>query len=202
MTRLLLIRHGETAWTRQKRYQGHTDIPLSASGEKQVRHLCKRLSRCKIHIFYASALTRAAQTAAILRGGRNARLLTDDRINEFNFGEWEGKTARELIQAKEPSYRKWRGGDWVTPPGGESLRTFKKRTGDFLAEILKQHRGKTVAIVAHGGPIRMLMIRSLGLAPRFFWTLHIQPASVSVLDFDSGFVRWVAVNDLMRGNPK
>ncbi len=195
MTRLILIRHGATAWTRQKRYQGYTDIPLSPSGQKQARRLGERLGRCRISFFYTSALARAAQTAAILANGRKARLATDERINEINFGAWEGKTARELVRAKEPSYLRWCKGSWVTPPGGESLRVFKKRIRNFLAEILKKHEGKTIAIVSHGGPIRMMMIQSLRLAPRFFWALYIEPASVSVLDFNSGFARWVAVSE-------
>lgn len=202
MTRLILIRHGETAWTRQKRYQGRTDIPLSPSGKKQIVQLSKRLRRCRIHFFYSSALTRATQTAAILSKGRKTRVVRDERISEFNFGRWEGKTASELLRAKDPSYKKWCQGRWVNPPGGETIRSFKKRHRDFLAAILKKHEGKTIAIVSHGGPVRMMLIQSLGLPWRFFWKLHIEPASVSVLHFHEGSARWAAPGDFMDGNSR
>ncbi len=202
MTRLILIRHGETAWTRQKRYQGRTDIPLNLSGRKQALHLSGQLRKCRIHFFYTSGLARALQTAAILSKGRNAHVVRDERISEFNFGRWEGKTARELILSKDSSYLKWCQGRWVNPPGGESIGDFKKRHRGFLSDILKQHEGKTIAVVSHGGPIRMMLIQSLGLPLRFFWRIHIEPASVSVLHFNAGIARWVAPGDSMSGSSK
>ncbi len=197
MTRLILIRHGATDWTFAKRYQGLTDIPLNAFGKKQIKRLADKLRGCKIDFFYHSLLKRAAESAAILAKKRKAKASADPRINEFHFGAWEGKTAQELLRAKDPFYRKWCRGQWVTPPGGESLLHFKKRICSFLSDILKRHEGKTVAVVSHGGPVRMIMLQSLRLPMRFFWSFYIEPGSLSVLHFNAGRARWAAGHEFI-----
>ena len=129
-------------------------------------------------------------------------MIKDSRMNEFSFGAWEGKTARELMKAKDPSYLKWCRGRWVTPPGGESFRNFQKRTRGFLEQILKRHKDKTIAIVSHGGPLRMLALHSLGLTSRFFWKFHFKPGSFMSLQINAGVARLEATGGWMNGASK
>lgn len=193
-TELILIRHGETPWTRQRRYQGRSNTSLSPHGLKQARCLGHYLSRYKADLLYVSSLTRALQTAALIQKRIKKKVHTDSRLNELFFGKWEGRSAAELIAAKDPVFRKWCEGRLVTPPGGESLKSLRARTSGFLKDCLRRHCGKTVAVVSHGGPIKTLLFEALKLPARSLWSLRIDPASVTVLNFYPHFTQLVSLN--------
>lgn len=193
-TRLILIRHGETPWTRERRYQGHSDTRLSSRGKKQVRHLAKIVRRLGIHVLYTSSLQRARQTAAVISKVTRVRPRVDSRLGELFFGRWEGKSAAELNAGKDPVFRQWCLGRIVTPSGGESLTSLRARTSRFLKDCLRRHTGKTVAVVSHGGPIKTLLFEALKLPARSLWSLRIDPASMTVLDFYPHFTQLVSLN--------
>lgn len=193
-TRLILIRHGETPWTRERRYQGHSDTLLSSHGKKQLHRLNKIIRALDPQVLYASSLQRARQSAAILSKITRVKVRVDPRLNELFFGRWEGRSASELVAAKDPVFRKWREGKVVTPPGGESLKSLRARTSGFLKSCLRRHPSKTVAVVSHGGPIKTLLFEALKLPARTLWSLRIDPASVTVLDFYPHFTQFVSLN--------
>ena len=151
MIRLILIRHGETHWTSQKRYQGHSDTRLTARGRSQARVLAKSLAAQKIDVLYTSSLGRAKETGSAISRKIGKRPRMDSRLNELSFGRWEGKTAKELARAKDRIFRRWCQGKLIKPPAGESLSSLRKRVSAFLKQIEKRHPGKTVALVSHGG---------------------------------------------------
>lgn len=183
MTRFLLIRHGDTLWTKQKKYQGQTDIELSKQGRKKIRGLSSALKSFEIHSLYTSSLKRARQSSEILSAALGIKPRTDARLNELNFGQWEGKTAAELLSKKDKPFFSWTKGKWKTPAGGESLGSLRRRVRQFLRECVKKHRHKNVAIVSHGGPIRMMIVESLRLPERFLFSFRVDPASVLLLTF-------------------
>ena len=121
MTTVVLIRHGETFWTHQRRFQGLTDTALTPKGKRQARAAARIVKSLGIDVLYTSTLKRAIQTGLPIQRLTRKQIRKDNRINELSFGTWEGKTADELIRAKDPIYRKWIRGNVVAPPKGESL---------------------------------------------------------------------------------
>jgi len=155
-TTLLVIRHGETVWNRQNRFQGHGDSPLTEAGRRQARALGNRLKQMPIDTMISSDLGRAVETAAIIADSTGHGLHTDQRLRERNFGILEGLTGEEIraghpevferLYADDPDY---------APPNGESLRQHYLRIISFLEEFIAEHTG-TAALVAHGGVLDSL----------------------------------------------
>lgn len=193
-TRLILVRHGETRWNLERRYQGQSNILLTASGRRQARQVAAFLKSVSIHAVYSSALDRAFETACILAKPHRAAPRKDARLNEIHFGKWEGRSARDLVQEKDPAFLKWASGKTVIPPEGESLAALQKRTQLFLKDILKKHTGQTIAVVSHSGTLRALMCRLFRLPLRSFWMLRVDPASISVFDFYGSFTQCMGLN--------
>jgi alpha-ribazole phosphatase len=182
MTRLLLIRHGSTAWNAERRYQGQTDIPLSDDGRDQVKRLAQRLSTERIDAVYASDLRRAWETSKEIAASHGLTVRPDPRLREICFGQWEGKT-REQIEADDAErLARWFASPMDnSPPGGETLRAVVKRVGAAYQSIANCHPEETVAIVAHGGTLRVLVCLALKLSPHNYWRFRFDRASLSQL---------------------
>jgi 2,3-bisphosphoglycerate-dependent phosphoglycerate mutase len=169
-TTLLLIRHGETAWNAEHRIQGHLDIPLSATGIRQAALLAERLARETIDAVYSSELARAWLTAEPLAGRIGLEITTDTRLRERSFGTFEGLTLDEIAVRHPEGFRNWRERDpaWAME-GGESGQLLMDRVLAALHDIVSRHRGKTVAVVTHGGVLDVAYRAARGLqwgAPR------------------------------------
>lgn len=149
---LLLIRHGETAWNAEHRIQGQLDVPLSGAGVWQAARLAQRLAREPIEAVVASDLARAWVTAEPLAQTLGLEPVADARLRERNFGTFQGHTLTEIEQRWPAEFAAWRERDagWAMP-GGESGNAFIARTLAALHDVVQQHPGRTVAVVAHGG---------------------------------------------------
>jgi len=194
MIEFILIRHGETDWSKEKRYQGKTDVPLSTEGKKQVRCLSRVFAQYEPHVVYTSTLSRTRESGTILCKSIAAPLKEDAQLNELNFGEWEGKTADELIKTQDPLYTKWMEGQLIKPPHGETVSSLRKRVKNFLQECIKTHKNKTVAIVSHGGVLRLLIIEILGLPQKNLFTFKVETGTMSVLTLAEGFGQLLLFN--------
>ncbi len=181
MSYIYLVRHGETSWNKQKRYQGHSDIALSKQGISKVHGLARGLKNIKAGDVYCSQLRRTEQTARILIGRRGLTPHPDARLNEMDFGQWEGKTAEELFALKDLAFAAFSKGRWVKPPGGESLQAVRRRVADFWQDCLKRHPGENVMIVSHAGPIKMILLEALKLPSKCLFQLHLDTASLTIL---------------------
>jgi len=150
-TTIVLVRHGETAWNRERRMQGHTDTPLSATGRAQAAALARRLSDFALAALYSSDLQRAWDTAAAIAGRTGHDVVTDPRLRERRFGIFEGLTYEEIGARHPAEFARFqsRDPDYVIP-GGESARHFWGRSLACLAEIAARHPGTEVAVVTHG----------------------------------------------------
>lgn len=195
VTRIFLVRHGATDWTRQRRFQGHTDTPLNPEGKKQARRLRARFKRFDWDYLYASPLLRARRTAEILAYGRAGEIRYDKRLREIFFGRWEGKSAEELRAQPDPAFQKWCKGRRTSPPGGETLKDFNRRISGFFSEILKCHPGKTLLVVSHGGPIKAFIFQLLKIPAASLWSLRIEPGSVSLVSAGPDFSELAFLND-------
>ena len=168
MTRLLLIRHGETDWNVEGRYQGQADPPLNERGLAQARALAERLKREGIRpaAIYSSPLRRAWQTAQIIAEAVGAPLFAEPRLKEICLGEWEGVLTPEIMRRWPETFRDWEERPWETrPPGGETIAEVQKRVYAAVDDILARHPNDTVAIVAHRLPLALLKIRYQGYDP-------------------------------------
>ena len=157
MTDLIFIRHGETDWNRQQRFQGQIDVPLNATGHLQAQRLAQALAGESFDLLLSSDLQRARQTIAPLeqRLARPARVQADWR--EQGFGVLEGLSVGE-IKAQHPElWAQWLRHDAdYSLPRGESVRRFHARVTDALRELVRQHEGRRLLIVTHGGVLDML----------------------------------------------
>jgi broad specificity phosphatase PhoE len=184
-TTLLLIRHGETQWNLDNRVQGHLDVPLTEKGRVQARLLASWLASEPLAAVYSSDLCRASETAEIIAGDR-AALFLEPRLREAAFGEFQGLTTPEIKDRFPEAYAAWRH-DAVRnrPPGGETLEDLGDRCLAALRDMVERHPGETVAVVAHGGPIRVMVCGVLGLGLEVYPKLRVENTSLSRLLFTS-----------------
>ncbi|MCK9215497.1 MAG: histidine phosphatase family protein [Rhodoferax sp.] len=156
-TRIIAIRHGETAWNVDTRLQGHLDIALNAKGLWQAEQVARVLAGEPIEAVYTSDLLRAWHTARAIAQSTEAPLVARQDLRERCFGSFEGKTHAELeAQWPEASLRwRQREPDWA-PPGGESLLALRQRINRTVAALAQQHLGGQIVLVAHGGVMDVL----------------------------------------------
>lgn len=166
MAILLLIRHGETQWNREDRFQGSADIPLSEGGRAQARQLANQLADKHLAAIYSSPLSRALDTAQALAAEHGLDVHIVDDLQEINVGEWSGKTWAEIQEVWPELMHNWRANPLESgpPPGGEDYAAFRRRCMEALDYIAGRH-GDTdqVAVVCHGGVIRAVITGLLGI---------------------------------------
>ena len=161
---LLLIRHGETSWNQEQRYQGQQDSPLSELGLAQAAKTAAFLARMKIDVIYTSDLLRAKLTAEAIARPHGLTPIADPRLREINFGVWEGLT-REEVQARYPELfsARFRDNINVRVPGGELPGEVAERLAEFVQELQSKHLHQNIAAVSHGGALRLLIATLLGM---------------------------------------
>ena len=164
-TRVLAIRHGETAWNAESRVQGQLDIPLNATGRWQAHRLALALAEEGIAALYSSDLLRAVQTAQALAAGSGRAIDTDPGLRERGFGVFEGLTYAEIQQRYPLPSERWRKRDPdFSAPGGETLRDFFDRSVATVTRLAAAHPGQTIAVVSHGGVLDALYRAALRIA--------------------------------------
>jgi probable phosphoglycerate mutase len=159
-TELYLVRHGETEWNKEGRFQGCTDIHLSDEGISQA-HLLKDVFHNNFDYVYTSPLTRAVQTAEILCQNNNiVKPVLLEGVREINFGAWEGLTITQIREQYPAEYHAWRSDEVLGKlVGGDlSLRNASNRAKDAILGLAEKHPGKRTVIVAHGGIIKAALI--------------------------------------------
>jgi len=166
MTELILIRHGETDWNKELRFQGHVDVGLNAVGMEQARRIGLRLAGEPAHRLFASDLLRAQQTAAPVARGLDLSMAVDPALREQNFGDVDGMCVDDIKLQFPLAWDGWlRFEEDFCMPGGETTRQFHARIMDAVYGLVAAHRGETLVIVTHGGVLDMIYrtARSLGL---------------------------------------
>lgn len=159
MTTLLLIRHGETSWNANGRWQGHTDIPLNDRGREQARLLAEgaQAHDLAIDAIYSSDLLRAWETATILGEALGISVAALPSLRELDIGSWSGKTSAEIMQEDAELFQRMKAGEDVPRGGAETLADLTARVADSAERLVQEHPNKTLAVVAHGGTIRALL---------------------------------------------
>lgn len=194
VTTLMIIRHGETEWNRDLRFQGHGDSPLTATGRAQAKALAARLADAPIDRLISSDLGRTRETAGYIAAATGLELATDPRLRERHYGPFEGLTIPEIKASHPDEYARFRSDDpdYVLP-GGESHRQHYRRNVAFFESYLGAHPGTTAALVAHGGVLDSVFRFLAGLPleqPRCYLAANTSLTVVKHGRF-YGSLRWV-----------
>jgi alpha-ribazole phosphatase len=183
LSRLLLVRHGLTEFNSTRRFAGYWDGELTAEGLRQVEKLRDRLAKEKIDAVYCSDLKRAVVTAEVIASGREVEIVRCSELREINYGVCDGLTFEEIGQ-RYPELRESiiNFSLELSFPGGESFREFIARTSKFLGRLNKHTEEQTILIVAHGGPIRVLVCELLGIDQSHWRQFRCDNASLSIVE--------------------
>ncbi len=181
-TRIIAIRHGETAWNVDTRIQGHLDIPLNDTGLWQAARVGEALADETVAAIYTSDLQRAHATAQAVARTTGAPLATDKGLRERSFGQFQGRTFAEIEAELPEQARRWRQRDPdYAPEGGESLTTLRTRIAGTVARLAARHTGEQVVLVAHGGVLDALYRLATGQDIRSPRTWHLGNAAINRL---------------------
>jgi probable phosphoglycerate mutase len=203
-TRLIVVRHGETRLTRQRRYSGRDDVPLTPHGIAQAHATATRVVALApaVTAVVSSPLARCTRTAELVAAAAGAAsgspvpVTTDPDLIECDFGAWEGLTFAEVRQRWPGEMSAWLADPAVAPPGGESFRQVAARVSRAVARLREHQPGDTVVMVSHVSPIKLLLRDALAAGDALLHRLYLDPAGVSIVDlWADGGVAVRAVND-------
>ncbi len=182
MKRILLIRHGQTDWNAEGRWQGHQDVPLNATGLAQAGALAEHLSQRPITAVYSSDLLRAHATAGLIAERFGLTVKDDARWRELHLGVFQALTTTEITAQYPEEFRRMRDEymDFAVPQG-EARRDMQARAYAAYLDILANEAGPEIVVVSHGGTIRMLLLKLFGDD-----ILHrsVQNTSISIIESD------------------
>ncbi|MDI9331137.1 MAG: histidine phosphatase family protein [Alphaproteobacteria bacterium] len=203
MTEFLLIRHGETDWNRELRFQGQIDVPLNAMGQVQAQRLADHLAQSEwsdaLHL-HSSDLQRAMQTAQPLSGERR-HLQAHKGLREQGFGIFEGLSVTELQSQQPELWQQWRRFDaGFELPGGESTQRFHGRVMQSLSALAEEHWGERLVVVTHGGVLNMVWRTVHGQSLHGYRECVIPNAGVNHVAWEDGRWRvlsWAKVDHLL-----
>ena len=207
-TTVLLARHGRTAETERGAFSGRdgADPPLSPAGEADAARVAGTARALgtdgaamagvsRVDAVVASPLLRAQATAKAVADRLGLDVHTDDDWAEMAFGAWEGLTYPELARRDPERLAAWYGDPAVAPPGGESFDALGVRVARGLARLRQAHAGRTVLVVTHGGPVRVVVRNALDAGPATLWRLRVTPGSLTAVRYwPDGGVEVVTVN--------
>jgi phosphoserine phosphatase len=183
-TRLLLVRHGATAWTESGRYQGGTaDVPLSTTGWSQAKCLATALEPLSVAGVVCSPLRRAVETATCIAAPHGLSAAPEPAFRELSFGDWEGLTSSEAAERDPQLHQCWQDSPATTrSPGGETLQEVAERTIPALKTVIVRYTGQKVVLVMHSLVIRVLLCHALGAGLSSVTHMQCRPGSITVVD--------------------
>lgn len=172
MTILYLIRHGETDWNVEKRWQGHADVPLNERGRQQAIHIAQQLAGVGLAAIYSSDLQRAVETAQALSATTHLVVQIDPRLREIDQGDWQGLLAEEVEARYGDILRQRRLEPLdISPPGGETVRQVRDRVLAAIEDIRRSYPQQKVAIVSHGFALALARVHYQGYPINDVWKL-------------------------------
>jgi len=195
MLHLMLVRHGETEWNVQRRYQGQSDVPLSEIGKRQAESIAGRLASQEIDAIYASDLKRAWQTAQVIAAQNGLDVISEPRLRELKFGILEGLTFEEAEEKYPEMITAWLDDFNNTPDRAETIDMFNARIVSLLDDLKVKHDEQVVLLVGHGGSLSEILRVVLGLSPEKRWYIQMENASLSEVLIADDYVALNRLND-------
>lgn len=195
MTRLVLVRHGETAWNADGRVQGHTDIPLTKKGLEQARLASEQLKNERFVAVYSSDLKRACVTGEIIAAPHGLPVSTTPLLREAYLGRWQGLTMQEAAEQYPDEYAAYIKDSIANrPPGAERLEEVIARSAEFLKHI-EAHQDEIIVVACHGGTVRGLLAAAFGVGPEIYRRIRLDNGGITILEMNSGRPLLVTLND-------
>ncbi len=186
MQKIYLIRHGETDWNLEKRFQGRENVPLNGKGKKQAQLLARRLKEKELTAVYSSPLSRARETAEIIGAVHGLTPCIVEKLGEISFGSLEGKKYTELNENERKIIDRWMvDPETVSIPRGETFKQFRERILESYNELLNVEQEGDLAIVTHGGAIKVLVADILKVPFSRFAALILFPGSLTTILYDN-----------------
>ena len=194
MTKIIYIRHGQTEWNVQGRYQGQTDVHLTPLGIQQAEALAKFFPADRLDAIYSSDLARAMRTAEAVANRFRLTVQPRKDLRELHFGDWEGCSIPAIAE-------KWphlvddlfHHADRCAIPHGETFRAVQQRATACIAELCKKHEDQTIAVVAHGAILRTLLCAALHIDLQYVWTIRQFNTAVSIVRYERDGEGWPTV---------
>jgi 2,3-bisphosphoglycerate-dependent phosphoglycerate mutase len=203
VTRVLAVRHGETAWNLETRIQGQLDIALNDTGRWQARRLARAVAEAGLSALYASDLRRARDTAQAVAAQCGLSVVADAGLRERGFGIFEGRTYAEIGQLWPALSLRWRQRDPdFGPEGGETLAAFHARCVACATRLAARHPGETIALVAHGGVMDCLYRAATRVSLQAPRTWQLGNASINRLLYTPEGFTLVGWNDALHLEPE
>ena len=187
--KLILIRHGESDGNVQRKFSGFQDVNLTEKGIWQAKRLARRLEGVQVNAVYCSDLKRARHTAEIIFGDRGKDVVVSPNLREINFGIWEGMTFEEIKLREGAKFTSWMENpdEKTIIPQGESLAILNERVMTEVNRILQEHKNeekdKTIAIVCHGGAIRIILCNVLNLELKNLWFIKQNSTALNIIEY-------------------
>ena len=195
--RLFALRHGETAWTRERRFSGSGDLPLTPQGERQAQALADALASERVAAVYTSPLEQTRGTAEIIARAQGCPVIVEPGLREMAFGQWEGLTRDEVEARWSELFSLWRTApERAVPAGGEGLLDVAGRAGKTLQQIRDDHPEGSVVVVSHAIVLRLIVLEALGLGPERLWSLDASPAGLTEIEYQPDWTTVHRMNTL------
>lgn len=184
-TRLYLIRHGQVQGHENLRFNGHTDVDLTDLGRAQLDAVAEDLAQVPLDAVYASDLKRARYGGQKMAERQGLELILEPGLREIFFGGWEGMSFDEIKQAYpgELDLRRHNMLDHQAPGGAETIRGFAVRITNAIHQLIRRHPGQKVALVAHSGVNRIIILEALGADWTMIWRMHQDYGCLNVIDY-------------------
>jgi probable phosphoglycerate mutase len=196
-TTTLLLRHGATELSAERRFSGRDDIALTKEGIRQARLAARRLAAAPgVDVIVTSPLQRARRTAEAVAEATGAPMIVDDDLAEADFGQWQGLSFAEASQRWPDELAAWLASPDAAPPGGESFAVVALRVLGAVDRLIKAHQHSSAVVVSHVTPIKTLVCRALLAPPEAMFRMNLDVGSLTRIDcFDSGSALLRSFND-------
>ena len=196
--RLILARHGETSWNRERRNQGQNPTELNAQGIRQAQKVAQALRLFPVRALYSSPLRRAMQTSEIIGQALSLSAIPEEGLMEMDLGQLDGLTNVEMQQSYPDITDRWRRDpSSVQMPGGESLKDVQKRAWQTLESIRRRRPNGHAAAVSHNFVIGVIVLHVLGLPLSGFQRIRVELGSLTTLEHDGDQWRIVSLNETL-----
>lgn len=196
MSRIILVRHGRTAWHAEGRYAGTADIPPDDVGCRQAEAVARYFEGVKIDCIYSSPLSRCLDLAKEIAPGHGLEVVVDDRLREIDLGRWDGETYKEIFERDGEILRDWtRDPTSVAIPGGETLLAVQERSMDWFSDATATYPEGTVVASSHGGPIRTMIAAIIGSPLSRVFRLTVDLASISIVNYKDKYSNLELLNE-------
>ncbi len=180
---IYIVRHGQTEWNILGKTQGHGDSDLTAKGREQAELLAGSMTKYPIDYIYSSDLGRAYQTAEIIGNKLNVQIEKTEALREMNFGTWEGRIIKDIMEEDPELYRRWRNEPHLAKiPQGETLDEIKERTDAFIKEINEKYDGKHIVLVTHSLCARIMLLSFLDSSVQNIYRINQGNTALNIIE--------------------